>query len=138
MIQALAGLGNAEGVFEAGALRGEELAAGLGDVPVVFEADAEFSRQIDAGFVGEGHSLSEWGIVAADEVGPLVAVHADAVTEAVGEGLVAGAEAGVGDDGAGGGVDGVAGDSGAGGGEGGGLGLVDDAEDLLLFVGGLT
>ena len=46
--------------------------------------------------------------VAADEVGPLVHVHADAVADAVGEVFVVGAEAGVGDDVAGGGVDGLA------------------------------
>ena len=72
--------------------------------------------------------------VAADEVGPFVAVHADAVADAVGEVLVVGAEAGVGDDLAGGGVDGLAQDAGAGGGEGGGLGLVDDVEDAALLI----
>ena len=34
-------LGDGEGVFEAGALGGEEFGSGFGDVHVVFEADAE-------------------------------------------------------------------------------------------------
>src|SRR5258708_8221815 len=86
-----AGSGGGEGVFEAGALRGEHLAAVFGDVPVVFEADAELAGDVDAGFVGEAHAWGEWGGVAADEVGPLVAVHADAVAEAAGGGFEVGA-----------------------------------------------
>ncbi len=62
-----------------------------GDDPVVFEADAEFASDVDAGLVGEGHAGGERRGVAADEVGPFVAVHAaDAVTEAVGEVFVVG------------------------------------------------
>jgi hypothetical protein len=79
--------GFAEGVFEAGALWGEHLASVFSDVPVVFEADAEFASDVDAGFVGEAHAGDEWSVVAADEIGPLVAVHADAVAETVGEGI---------------------------------------------------
>jgi hypothetical protein len=130
----LGGSGLGEGVFEGGALGGEHLAAGLGDVPVVFEADAELTGEVDAGFVGEAHTRGERGGVAPDEIGPLVAVHADAVTEAVGEVLVVGAESCGGDDVASGGVDGLALDSGACGGEGGGLGPVDDVEDLAGLV----
>src|SRR5258708_9402340 len=85
-----AGSGGGEGVFEAGALRGEHLAAVFCDVPVVFEADAELAGDVDAGFVGEAHAWGERGGVAADEVGPLVAVHADAVADAGGEVLVVG------------------------------------------------
>src|SRR5712692_3845187 len=87
-----------EGVFERGALRGEHLAAVGGDDPVVLEADAELAGDVDAGLVGEGHAGGEWGGVAADEIGPLVAVHADAVAYAMGEVLVVGAKACVGDD----------------------------------------
>src|SRR6266478_3509094 len=126
--------GGGEGVFEAGTLRGEHLAAVFGDVPVVFEADAELAGDVDAGLVGEAHAWGEWGGVAADEVGPLVAVHADAVAEAVGEVLVVGAVAGGGDDVAGGGVDGLALDAWTGCGESGGLGLVDDVEDFAGLV----
>src|SRR5271170_6713717 len=126
--------GGGEGVFEAGALRGEHLAAVFGDVPIVFEADAELAGDVDAGFVGETHARGERGGVAADEVGPLVAVHADAVADAVSEVFVVGAVAGGGDDVARGGVDSLALDAGTSGGEGGGLGLMDDVEDLALLV----
>ncbi len=118
---------------------GEESRAGFGDVHVVFEADAEGLRvvgEVDAGLVGEGHVGLEGAGVAADEVVPLVHIHADAVADAVGEVLVVGAEAGGGDDVAGGGVDGLHLDAGASGGEGCGLGLVDDVEDSFLAVGG--
>src|SRR5882757_4517041 len=128
-----------ERVFETWALRGEHFAAVFGDVPVIFEADAELAGDVDAGLVGEAHAGGERCGVAADEVGPLVAVHADAVADAVGEMFVVGAVAGGGDDVAGGGVDGLALDAGMGGGESGGLGLVNDVEDfagLIEFGGG--
>ena len=121
-------------MFERRALWGEHFAAVFGDVPVVFEADAELASDVDAGFVGEAHADGEWRGVAADEVGPLVPVHADAVAYAVGEVFVVGAVAGGGDDVAGGGVDGLALHAGMGGGECGGLGLVDDVEDLAGIV----
>src|ERR1700733_9938080 len=76
-----------EGVFEAGTLRSEHFASVFRDVPVVFEADAEFAGDIDAGFVGEAHAGGERSGVAADEIGPFVAVHTDAVAEAGGEGF---------------------------------------------------
>ena len=76
----------------------------------------------------------ERGGVATDEIGPLVAVHADTVAEAVGEVFVVGAEAGGGDDVAGCGVDGLALHSGVSCGERGGLGLMDDVEDFAGFV----
>ena len=81
---------------------------------------------------------SERGGVAADEVGPLVAVHADAVAEAVGEVVVVGAVAGIGDDLAGGGVDRVAGHAGTRGGKRRRLRAMDDVEDILHLVGGLA
>ena len=82
--------GDGERVFETGTLRGEHFAAVFGDVPVVFEADAEFAGDVDAGFVGEAHAGGEGCGVAADEIGPLVAVHADAVADTMGEVLVVG------------------------------------------------
>ena len=120
---------------------GEEFGAVFGDVHVVFEADAErfgVVGEIDAGLVGEGHVGGEGLGVAADEVVPLVHVHADAVADAVGEVFVVGAEAGGGDDVACGGVYGLHLRAGTGGGEGCGLGLVDDVEYALLAVGGLA
>src|SRR5438046_3116914 len=126
--------GGSEGVFEARALWGEHFAAVFDDVPIVFEADAELAGDVDAGFVGETHAGGERGGVAADQVGPFVAVHADAVTYAVGEVFVVGAVAGRGDEIAGGGVDGLALDTGMSCGEGGRLGLVDDVEYLAGFV----
>ena len=121
-------------MFEAWALRGEHPAAVFGEVPIVFEADAELAGDVDAGFVGEAHAGGERCGIAANEVRPLVTVHADAVAEAVVEVFVVGAVAGGGDEVAGGGVDGLTLDAGMGGGEGGGLGLVDDVEDLALLV----
>src|ERR1700679_2950062 len=103
-------------MFEAGALGGEESGAVGGDVHVVFEADAEgfgVVGEVDAGLVGEGHVGGDELGVAADEVVPLVHVHADAMAYAVGEVLVAGTEAGGGDDVAGGGVYGLHLDAGA-------------------------
>ena len=115
-------------------MRGEHLAAVFGDVPVVFETDAELAGDVDAGFVGEAHAWSQRSGVAANEIGPLVAVHADAVADAVGEVFIVGAVAGGGDDIACGCVDGLALHAGAGGGECGRLRLVDDVEDLALLV----
>ena len=97
-----------EGVFEARALRGEHLAAVFCEVPVVFEADTELSGNVDAGLVREAHSGGERGGIAADKIRPFVAVHADTVSDAVGEVFVVGAVAGGGDDIAGGFVDGLA------------------------------
>jgi len=104
--------GFGEGIFERRALRSEHFAAVGGDNPVVFETDAELTGDVDARLVGEGHAGSEWRGVASDEIGPLVAVHADAVAEAVGEVLVVRTVACVGDDFAGCIVDGVTGDAG--------------------------
>jgi len=121
-------------VFERWALRGEHLAAVFGDVPVIFEADAELAGDVDAGLVGETHTCGEGRCVATDEVGPFVAVHADAVAYAVGEVLVVWAVASGGDEIAGSGVDGVAGRAGMACGQGCGLCLQDDVEDLAGFV----
>ena len=127
-------LGDGEGVFETWALRCEHLAAVFGDVPVVFEADAELAGDVDAGFVGETHSECERRGVATDEVGPFVAVHADAVADAVGEVFVVGTEAGGGDDVASGCVDGLARYARVSRGKSRGLGLVNDVEDFACLV----
>jgi len=119
-------------------LRGEHLSAVGGDDPVVFEADAELAGDVDAGLVGEGHAGEEWRGVAADEIGPLVAIHPDAVADAVAEVFVVGAEACIADDLAGCGVDGLTLHTGMRCGEGCSLGFVDDVEDLLLLVGGFA
>ncbi len=119
-------------------LRGEELRAVFGEEHVVFQADAEFAAQVDAGFVGKSHSGLEQGGVVADEVGPFVAIHADAVAEAVGEVGIVGAEASVVNDFAGGGIDRSAGKAGFGCGKCGGLGAMDDVKDVLLPVGWLA
>jgi len=119
-------------------LGGEEFCTVFGEEHVVFEAEAELAAEVDAGFVREEHAGDELLGVAADEVGPLVHVETDAVAEAMDKEVVAGAVAGVGDDLAGGGVDGLHFYAGTGGGEGGGLGVLDDAEDFTLEVGGGT
>jgi hypothetical protein len=126
--------GFVEGVFKGRALWSEHFAAFFGEVPVVFESYAELAGKVDAGFVGEAHTGCQGRGVAADEVGPFVAVHADAVADAVGEVFVVGAVAGGSDEVACCGVDGLALYAGACGGEGGGLGFENDVEDLAGFV----
>ena len=123
-----------EGVFEAGALGGEEFGAGVGDDHAVFDADAELGVEVNAGFVGEGHAGFELGVVTAYKVGPLVHVEADAVAYAMEEEVVIGAVAGVGDDLASGCVDGLHFYTGAGRGQGCGLGVADGVEDLALLI----
>src|SRR5581483_5254166 len=87
-----------EWLFEGRAGRGEQLGAVGGYDHVVFQADTELATDVNAGFVAEGHAGRERQGVAAHQVGPLVAVHADAVAQAMGEVLVAGGEAGVADE----------------------------------------
>jgi hypothetical protein len=84
--------------------------------------------------------ISGWSLVgvAADQIGPLVAVHAHAVSEAMGEVLVIGAVACVGDDFARGGVDGAGFRAGLGGGQRGALGAMHNVEDLLHLVAGFA
>ena len=94
-----------EGVLEPGS---EELGGAVGgNNHVVFAAKAEFTGDVDAGLVGKSHAGFEDGFAGADEIGMLVAVKADAVPNTVGEEFVVGAEASLGDDGAGGIVNGA-------------------------------
>ncbi len=81
----------------------------LGDDHAVLGPDAELAVDVDARLVGEGHPGLELEGVALDQIGVLVAFQPDAVAEPVGEVLVAGAEARVFDDLAGGGVHRLAG-----------------------------
>ena len=82
----------------------------VGHVDAVLEADAELAVDGDHRLVAEAHARRQRRLVAAHEVGPLVAVEADAVAGAVGQSrhLVVGTEAGVGDHLARRGVDGFA------------------------------
>ena len=105
---------------------------------VVFAAQAEFAGDVDAGLVGEGHAGFEDGSAAADEIGMLVAVEAEAVAKAMGEEFVAGAVAGGSDDGTGGIVHGAGKLAGASGVESGVLGLADDFEGALNFLAGFA
>src|ERR1044071_275406 len=85
-------------------LRREQLRAVRGDHHVILETDAEFAADVDAGLVAERHARLRAQVacpaehVVLHEIRPLVSFHADAVSEAVGEELEAGAVAGVGDD----------------------------------------
>src|SRR5688572_3930767 len=73
--------------------------ATLGHIQAVFEADAELAVDGDHRLVAEAHAGRKRRLVAAHEVGPLVAVEPDAVTGAMRQAghLVIRAEAGVGD-----------------------------------------
>src|SRR5205085_8459242 len=75
-------------LFQTRALRGEQLGAIVGDVHVIFQAYAKFSAQVDSRLVAEAHARLEQSLVATHQVGPLVAVHADAVAQPVGEMLI--------------------------------------------------
>src|SRR6476660_9339262 len=93
-----------ERILERRTLRRHELRAIRGDDHVILESHAKLARNVDPRLVAERHARLELLCVALPEVRPLVAVHADAVADAVREVLVARAEAGVRDDLAGGGV----------------------------------
>src|SRR5258708_27778273 len=108
----------------------------LGDGHDILVPDPHLPREVYPRLVGEAHPRPELGGVAADEVGPLVAVHADAVAKAMGEALVGGAEAAVRDDLAGGRVHRLAFHARPGGPEGRLLGLADELPDLALARGG--
>ena len=125
-----------EGRLEA---RSEELGgASGGDGHHVFAADAEFSGNVDAGFIGEGHAGFEDGFAGVNEIRMFVDVEADAVAEAVREEFVAGAVARGSDDAAGGIVHGTGKSSGAGGVERGILGFANGFEGSLNFFAGLA
>src|SRR5208282_2645928 len=123
-----------EGVLQRWALRSEQFRASFHDVHVVLQTDAEFSADVNAWFIAKGHLRLEFCRVAAHQVGPLVAVHAHAVSQAMGEVHVTGAEARFGDDLARGGVHGTGFNSGFGGRERRALGPMHDVEDPFHFV----
>src|SRR6185369_9016878 len=91
-----------------------------------------------AGLVAERHVLYEWKLIAADQVGPLVTVHADAVAKAVREVFVIRSVTCVGDDLARGVVDTATRLPGSRRFVGSFLRTMNDVEDLLLLVGGLA
>src|SRR5262245_28326221 len=92
-------IGSRERAIDRRTRLGEEFRAALGDVGAVLQADAELAVDRDHRFVAEAHARLQRRLVAAHEVGPLVAVEADAVAGPVGKArhLVVGTEAGVGD-----------------------------------------
>ena len=55
---------------------------------VILEPHAKLSSNIDAGLIAERHAGRQLGRVPADQVGPLVPIHADAVSHAMREELV--------------------------------------------------
>src|SRR5215207_6638657 len=89
---------SAERLVDRHTLRREEAGALLGDVETVFQADAELAIDGDHRLVAEAHSRRDRRGVAADEVGPLVAVEPDAMAGAVRQSRhpVVRAEAGIG------------------------------------------
>src|ERR1043166_6852721 len=95
----------------------KKLRAVLGHVETVLEPDPEFAVDGDHRLVAEAHARLERRPVAAGEVGPLVAVKADAVAGTMGKTghFVVRSEAGVGDDLARGRIDGLARHAGFGG-----------------------
>src|SRR5690348_16646919 len=84
------GTASTERPLDRRALRREQARAVDADMHVVFQPHAELARDVDAGFVAEGHAGFDAARVALHEVIPLMHVHADAVTEAVREIRVAG------------------------------------------------
>jgi len=91
-------LGVPERVFQRGTLRSEQFCSVFHDVHVVLQTDAEISADVNARLIAEGHLRLKFRRVAADEIGPLVAVHAYAVSQAMREVFVIRAVARVGDD----------------------------------------
>src|SRR5882672_10087715 len=79
---------------------GKKLRTVLSDIETVLEPDPEFAVDGDHRFVAEAHAGLERGLVAADEIGPLVAVEADAMAGAMRKArhFVVRPESGVGDD----------------------------------------
>src|SRR5262245_36137565 len=87
----------AKGILERGARRREQLGAIFGDDHVVLEPNAELPANVDARFVAEGHARRQLQRVAPHEIRPFVAIHPEAMADAVGEVLVVGAESRVDD-----------------------------------------
>src|SRR5215472_15092622 len=94
---AIATLALGERLFQALVLSGKQLAAILRQVPVVFEADSKLAADVNPGLVAEAHVRFELGLVPADKISPLVAIHANAVAEPVREEFVVRSVARVGD-----------------------------------------
>src|SRR5262245_60435231 len=88
---------SAERLIYRRALRGEQARALFGEVETVFQADAEFTVDGDHRLVAETHSRPQKSLVSPNEIRPLMAVEADAVSSAVRQprNLVVGAKAGV-------------------------------------------
>src|SRR5215469_4753763 len=110
---------SAERLIDPGALAGKHPGPVLGDVHAIFQADSELAIDGDHRFVAEAHSGTQERPVASDQVGPLVAVQADAVAGAVRQArhFVTWTEAGIDNDFARRGVHGFAGCAWFGGGE---------------------
>src|SRR5262249_11257138 len=77
------------------ALRRKQLSSVLGDVHVVFQSDTKFPADVDTRLVAETHIGRQRKSVAADKIGPLVAVHADSVSNTMSKAFVVGTIASV-------------------------------------------
>src|SRR5581483_1392908 len=75
-------------ILQRRALRREQLSSVLSNVHVIFEAHAEFSTDVDSRLIAECHSGTQLQRVSMNEVRPLVAIHANAMSEAMREVLV--------------------------------------------------
>src|SRR5262245_35237767 len=74
---------SAERPIDGGTLRGEEAWPLLRDVQAILEPYSEFTVDGDHGLVAEAHARLYRRRVAADEIGPFVTVHPDAMPRAV-------------------------------------------------------
>src|ERR1700753_1775818 len=103
-----------EWLIDSRALFGKHARTVFGDIHAIFQANAELARHGDRGLVAEAHPRLDERLVAAYQVGPLMAVEADAVAGPVRQAgkFVVRSEPGVGDDFAGGGVHRLAGGAG--------------------------
>src|SRR5689334_23685399 len=88
----------AERLLQGRAGRGEQLGAFLGDVHAILQAHPELATLVHPRLVAETHARRQLALVAAHQVRPFMAVHADAVAQAMREVAVVGTEARVGDD----------------------------------------
>jgi len=71
----------------------KQLRAVFRDDHDIFEPHTEFAGDVNSRLIAEGHSRFELRLIAAHQIRLLVAIHADAVTDAMREIFIAGAEA---------------------------------------------
>src|ERR1041384_1997108 len=125
----------AKRVFKRCRLAGQKLCSVLRDHHYVFTPHAALSANINSRLVAEAHRCFELRLVPSNQISPLVAVHPNAVTDAVCEVFVIRTISGIGDDFSSSGVDVFAGDPGPRCLQRRSLSALDDVEDLELLIG---